>query len=81
MSDGEKFSPCVGCGYCCTKRVCTFGIPDGRGICKFLYWNEDKQMYRCRLAESKRTIANALYVGAGCPSSLNTWRRDVRKRF
>jgi len=79
--NGEKFSPCVGCGYCCSKRACPLGETDGRGICTSLYWNEDKQMYRCRLVESNRHFAMWLYVGAGCPSNLNTWRRDVKERF
>jgi Fe-S-cluster-containing dehydrogenase component len=77
----EKFPSCVGCGYCCTKRVCPFGKADGRGICTSLYWNEVKQMYRCQLAESHHTMAKLLYIGAGCPSNLNTWRRNVRQRF
>jgi hypothetical protein len=81
MTNREKFPSCVGCGYCCTKRVCTFGKTDGRGICTSLYWNEVKRMYRCRLVESHRTMAKVLYVGSGCPSNLNTWRRDVRERF
>jgi hypothetical protein len=79
MIKGEKFSPCVGCGYCCTKRACGMSDVDGRGICTSLYWNG--QMYRCRLVESNRHYAEWLYIGAGCPSNLNTWRRNVRERF
>lgn len=72
---------CVGCGYCCMKSpcmvcVCEYGLVVRE--CPALYWNGE--MYRCRLIEEDAKYAAALAVGAGCCSSLNTWRRDVRLR-
>jgi hypothetical protein len=44
-------------------------------FCKFLYW--DQTRYKCRLA---KTFGNLLHIGEGCPSSLNSWRKDVKER-
>ena len=71
--------PCVGCGYCCKKRPCplamiTYRLEPG-DKCPELYWNGEK--YRCGKAVEWGT---ALAIGAGCSSSLNSWRKDVRYR-
>ena len=70
----NAFPPCVGCGYCCLKSQCIiserkYGRQD---ICPALYWNGDQ--YRCNVW---REIDG---IGAGCCSSLNSWRKEVKNR-
>jgi hypothetical protein len=76
---------CVGCGYCCFEKTCTFGklrYPkemDGR--CPELKWNGKR--YRCGMMDLPRTgyyYRMELRAGAGCVTSLNPWRDDVRER-
>jgi len=73
-----KLEDCVGCGYCCLAARCllsllTFGYADRR--CRALEWNGTR--YVCLLAKD---YGDLLYIGAGCGSSLNSWRKDVRRR-
>lgn len=28
--------PCVRCGYCCNRSICSYGKNDGHGRCRFL---------------------------------------------
>lgn len=69
--------PCVGCGYCCWEATCFLGFKFYGIIhpCPALYW--DEYQYRCKLADD---FANHLYIGAGCCSPLNTWRKDIQQR-
>lgn len=71
------FAECVGCSYCCRKAPCALSMElyHGREPCPALWWNGT--MYRCGLA---RLYEEELAIGAGCSSSLNTWRQDVRER-
>jgi len=71
------FPACVGCGYCCLKAPCAVSIEVYGQIdrCLALYWNGS--MYRCGLA---KLWTEELAIGAGCSSSLNDWRQDVKKR-
>ena len=76
--DPEKYFPsCVGCGHCCIESTCVLGIDlFGRHYpCLALHW--DGQRYRCRLAED---FPERLYIGVGCCSPLNSWRKEVRIR-
>jgi len=74
---------CVGCGYCCKEAVCTLGLllnpsyVSENGDCPELFWSEQEKKYRCKAAEG---FGERLYIGAGCCSPLNTWRKDVRRR-
>ena len=73
-----EFPQCVGCGYCCLKAPCAISVDVYKGKrepCPALYWNGS--MYRCGLA---KLWTDELAIGAGCSSSLNTWRQDVRER-
>ena len=68
---------CVGCGYCCISVPCflsakLYGSVDR---CPALKWNGSR--YICLLAP---VYGDQFFVGLGCPSSLNTWRQNVRKR-
>ncbi len=77
---------CVGCGYCCCKAPCCLAVQghgftklhrlyeDG-GACPELSWNG--QQYRCDLAAGDARYAAALYIGAGCCSSMNSDRTDI----
>lgn len=84
---------CVGCGYCCIKAQCWIGAKHtdrhvmekwrfGRDRCPFLKW--EGQRYVCTLMlrddEIGAQAREELSVGAGCSSSLNSWRQDVRER-
>jgi hypothetical protein len=80
-------SECVGCGYCCIKTQCDasrrlYGVVD---LCPQLSWVEDKKRYVCELmmlpGDLGISYRKQLYAGEGCCSSLNDWRRDVKKRF
>ncbi len=79
---------CVGCGYCCIQKPCSFCkimYPEdvaGGTICPLLEWNGEK--YTCRLVMMPGYDGNfyryALGVGRGCRNYLNPWRKDVRPR-
>ena len=76
--DPEKYFPsCIGCGYCCLEATCMLGVYffNTQYPCPALIW--DFKQYRCQLAEQ---YGDDLYIGSGCCSPLNTWRKEVRKR-
>jgi|WetSurMetagenome_2_1015567.scaffolds.fasta_scaffold11132_11 hypothetical protein len=78
---------CIGCGYCCTVAPCSLvwehhlleslkpgwsGCPslvfkDGRHWCGVLLKAEGKEMIK---------VMAELFIGAGCCSQLNSWRRE-----
>jgi hypothetical protein len=82
----EEHRPCVGCGYCCIRQTCTFGIqrhPDAVGrICPELEWNGKR--YLCRAMKAPGTMTTfyreLLQAGLGCRSYLNPWRKEVKVR-
>jgi hypothetical protein len=68
--------PCVGCGYCCISVPCVYSLARyGLEDCPALQWAGNR--YRCEHAEE---LAHELEIGAGCSSSLNSWRRNVKCR-
>lgn len=71
------FAPCVGCSFCCVKAPCALSVElyKGKEPCPALYWNGT--MYRCGLAP---LFGEELAIGAGCSSSLNSWRQDIKER-
>jgi hypothetical protein len=88
------FAPCVGCGYCCLARVCSTGIivaTDANMLllargqpwldlprrCPCLVWAGNR--YRCSYAGCEGH-SQAVGIGEGCSSSMNSWRQDVRYR-
>ena len=62
-----KIRDCVGCGFCCYKSP---HYPGTNGICMNLEW-DDKQDGIHGL-----TYRRMLYIGEGCCSGLNSWRRE-----
>ena len=74
-----NFSKCVGCGYCCWVAQCSLSLHlyDKRDICPDLYWDNNLKRHFCKQAKE---YAEVLYIEAGCSSSLNSWRRNVRDR-
>jgi len=46
--------------------------------CPALYWNGKR--YCCALADISKAARRSLQIGAGCTSSLNSWREDVKER-
>ena len=85
----EKLSEdhaCVGCGYCCIKNTCTYGLyrhPDAQyRKCPELEWTG--QRYVCRMMNLSGSMGGfyreLLQAGRGCRSYLNPWRKDIRER-
>ncbi len=78
--DPERFFPsCVGCGYCCLQATCMAGLSfygsKNAYPCPGLKWNADR--YACKLADF---FPDELYIGSGCCSPMNDWRKEVKKR-
>jgi hypothetical protein len=74
-------SQCVGCGFCCIKAMCTAGVSFYRRRvkrCPYLVWFENR--YWCKLVQDGLVSKHHLHIGTGCTSTLNTWRKDVKKR-
>lgn len=73
-------APCLGCGYCCKKAICMVGQDQFRleptARCSGL--RHDGERYRCELAD---TFREELYIGEGCPCSLNSDRSKLKKRI
>ena len=77
---------CVGCGYCCIRNTCAFGValhPDaGDRNCPELEWTGSR--YVCRLMAPSHPLADfyrhELQSGGGCRSFNNPWRQEVRQR-
>lgn len=86
--DDFKTLPCVGCGYCCTKGICEMGAiiyGTESAPCPGLYWNNQDRRHFCRLVllgnDIRKFFKDALYIGAGCCSSMfNTWRVELKDR-
>jgi hypothetical protein len=77
--------PCVGCGFCCLKARCALSIgyelhEEDRDlkregpICPYLYLEHGR--FRCELAQRYPVELN---IGAGCCSSLNSYRDTFRQ--
>lgn len=77
--DRPKYE-CVGCGYCCLAVPC-FHCAKKHGPkairCPDLKWDDEKKRYICLEAH---TYDCSWFIGVGCPSNLNTWRKDVKFR-
>lgn len=73
----ESFPKCMGCGYCCLQATCSLGVSifGIKHPCPSLFWNGEK--YRCELVNNHE---DTLYIGSGCCSPLNSWRKDIKER-
>jgi hypothetical protein len=86
LREPQEKIPCIGCGYCCMRNTCTFGValhPDRREEpCPELEWNGRR--YVCRLMARPGRMADfyksELQSGGGCRSFENPWRQEVRER-
>lgn len=70
-------SPCIGCGYCCSKAPCVIAFLHydyDIDHCPALEW--DGERHWCQLAREVPGAAGKLSVGAGCSSGLNSWRLE-----
>ena len=74
----EKYDPCIGCGFCCTKTMCGAGLRvHGINIvpCPSLEWNGDRHV--CKLMTTPGDLGDRykkeLYAGEGCCANLNSW--------
>lgn len=96
LSCAARASGCVGCGYCCIAAPCHLRTPaidavledatrTGRwpGCPELVY--EDSRHW-CGLvlrasAEKSGDLRQALAIGGGCSSNMNSWRREpIRDR-
>lgn len=82
--DPEEFFPsCRGCGYCCHEATCSLGVSlfGSAYPCPALFWNGE--MYQCKVLSSwhSEDFADRLYIGSGCCSPLNSWRKEVKERW
>lgn len=75
-----EFPPCVGCGYCCKKALCALGSElHGHELpCPSLF--EKGGRYWCREAMKSDDVAQALYIGEGCCSSMNSDRQKMLEK-
>ncbi|MFB3924515.1 MAG: hypothetical protein ACE14T_00545 [Syntrophales bacterium] len=86
IREQEEKRPCVGCGWCCIRNTCTFGVAkhphDRDKICPELHWNGRR--YICKLMSGTGRMADfyrrELQAGGGCRSHQNPWRDDIRER-
>ena len=74
---------CIGCGYCCVTAKCSAGVQlhgTDDNICEQLLWDEKLDRHVCRLMTFNNSLSDyyktQLHAGAGCCSSLNSWRRE-----
>ena len=77
---------CVRCGYCCNKRICSYGKDDGNGKCCFLKI-VDKYLlvFSCTRRDEIRELekrSNIPMFNFYCSSSLMNSEREevIRKR-
>lgn len=81
-----KVNECNGCGYCCMSVPCDVSrrLYQSADICPQLQWDKDKNRYLCGLMLLPGQLGieykKELHAGAGCCSSLNDWRKDVKER-
>jgi hypothetical protein len=83
MPTENAYRPCLGCGYCCTVATCAFGAerfgPHG-GPCPALTYRDGR--YWCGVILEADEVQRphyerVLHIGAGCCSSLNSYRRKL----
>lgn len=80
----DKREECVGCGFCCIKSPCmTSKRIYGNGIreCPELEW--DGKRYICKLCFEDilgEIYREELFIGTGCSSNLNSWRKEIIPR-
>ncbi len=82
MVEGGYIRLCVGSGHCCVQAQCmgSLQLHGKRAVCPELLW--DGERHRCGLmaGDAAEYWRERLYEGRGCPSSLNSWRKDLRDR-
>jgi len=79
----KEYPKCLGCGFCCMSSMCSVGISMlGRRVeqCPYLFWSWRSGRYWCELVLTGRIEPEVLATGFGCPSNLNSWRKNVRRR-
>jgi len=82
--DGISVKPCVGCGYCCITTPCYVSrriYGDGIEGCPELEWIGTRYICKlCNRGTLSERYKEELFIGAGCCSNLNSWRKDVKPR-
>lgn len=88
LIDGIMVRECRGCGWCCIQTPCDLARrlnPSIKSECTFLKWDNDKNRYVCGAYTNAKfslqtQIKAELFIGAGCCSGLNSWRKDIKPR-
>jgi hypothetical protein len=67
----EGYLACVRSGYCCRQATCGMGVMHGAPLrgCTFLEGSSPGG-YSCRLVKERPELAESMYIGAGCSSTL-----------
>jgi len=78
----DTIKPCVGCGFCCSKAMCSVGrrvYGNAVEYCPALTWNPSTERHFCALAKLPGDLGaqyrKELHIGAGCCANLNSWRK------
>ncbi len=77
---GHRGHQCVGSGYCCVKAQCmvSLALHGRKDECPELDWNGQRHVCKLMLMPDPQgaNVRRQLSAGAGCCSSLNSWRRE-----
>ncbi len=77
--------PCVRCGYCCSKSICSYGEDDGNGVCRFLKLVDEKLLIcACEkigeIKEMEKDSTVPMFDNYCSSSAFNTVRNEVIRR-
>ena len=76
-------NPCIGCGYCCISVPCDTSrriYSNGVTQCPELEWNGERYICKLTTGHLSERYKEELYIGKGCCSNLNSWRKEVKPR-
>ena len=78
--------PCVRCGYCCNRTICSYGEDDGNGKCRFLEVAiEHLKIFSCgkkdEITEMEKNSNIPMFDNYCSSSFLNTTRSAVIKKM
>jgi len=70
---------CCGCGYCCMKARCMLSMRvfGGKSSDRCLALVFKEKRFWCQLALDNMEMKKALYIGAGCSSTLFNTQREA----
>lgn len=60
-----KYQKCIRCGVCCSSGICSSGIEDENGLCKYLQL-ENNNITSCQLIIDNKMPRKSVGIGNGC---------------